>query len=493
MSYEELLDEVRKLGNLSQVSEFLEWDEEVMMPEEGRKPRARQKSTISSLRHDILVSDRLGELLESARHEVDDSGDKKAVIREIERKRRRALKVPSDLVSDLSEKSSESVEAWKTARQEDDFESFAPHLRELVELKREYANHIDPDEEPYRVLFREFEPYLSYERMEEIIENLKHGIQEILDDIEQSDRALNSDALSGNFSREEQLEIGRRVAEALGYDLDRGRIDFSSHPFTAGNASDARITTWHRPEDLAESIMPSIHEAGHALYQQGLPEEHYATPLGTSRELSIHESQSRLWENHVGRLREFWNFFLPRIAQVVDIDASPEEAYERVNRVYPDNVVRGEADELTYHLHIVVRFETGRDLINGEIEVEELPQVWNDRMEEYLGVRPENDSEGVLQDIHWADGNFGYFPTYSLGTVISAQLFRSARHEIPDLDEKIENGEFEPLLDWLRENVHRHGQRYRTEELVERATGEKPKADYFLEYAREKYSDLYDL
>lgn len=493
MSYEKFEKKVRRIKNLEETQELLGWDEEVMMPEKGAEARGEQKSILSSLRHEILISDEMGDLLRSAKDEVETADhDKQAVIREIERERERAAKVPSELVSKITEKTTESVEAWREAKEEDDFESFAPHLKELVELKREYAEHIDPEKEPYRVLFRDYEPYLSYDRMEEILLNLREGVQKILEKIEESDADLNSEALKGDYSDEEQMKLNRQVVERLGYDFERGRIDVSSHPFTSGSSFDARITTWHNSEDLSKVLLPTIHECGHALYQQGLPRQNYGTPLGDSRELSIHESQSRFWENHMARSEEFWRYLASEdeIGEILG-DVDVEDVYEKVNRVYPDNLIRVEADELTYHLHIVLRFEIGRDLINGDIEVHELPEVWDRKMEQYLDISPDTDAEGVLQDIHWAWGNFGYFPTYSLGSMVSAQIDSKMKTDIEEFDQKVENGQFEPILNWLRENIHQHGQRYRTEELVEKATGARPSADAFLRYAEDKYGELY--
>jgi len=420
----------------------------------------------------------------------------KANLREIKREREKMLEVPGELVQKISQKESECVDVWKKAKANENFEMFAEELRELVELKREYAAALDEDEEPYKVLYEDYEPYLSFERMESILEELKENLNPIIDEISESEVDLETDAFKGDFNEEKEMDINREIVERMGFPEDKGRLDLSAHPFTLGNSFDTRITTRIKDGNLTGSVMPTIHEGGHALYNLGVPEEHYGTPRGQPRELSIHESQSRLWENHLGRSKEFWKYFLPKLKENFPEEfgnTTVEDCYESVNQVYDDNLIRVEADELTYHMHIIIRFEIGRKLINGEIEVEELPKIWDEKMDEYLGLTPENDSEGVMQDIHWAWGSFGYFSTYTLGSVIAAQLYSQLEEEIEKPEQKIEKGEFQPILKWLRENIHRKGRLLKTEELVEEATGEKPTAEPFLDYIEEKYREIYNL
>jgi carboxypeptidase Taq len=296
----------------------------------------------------------------------------------------------------------------------------------------------------------------------------------------------------GGCGHDDQETRGRGALDVLGYDWDRGRLDTAPHPFSTGTQFDARVTTRFKPDDPLDAIGSTIHEFGHATYTLGLPREQYGTPLGDSRDLSVHESQSRFWENHVGRSRPFWDLFTDTVNDGLGTDATPQEFYEAANEVYDDNLIRVEADELTYHMHIVLRFEIERDLIRGDLAVEDVPEVWNDKMEEYLGVRPDTDAEGCLQDIHWTNGAFGYFPTYTLGSVLAAQLNHHVRQDVDDFDEQVRTGNFEPIHDWLTENVHRHGARYETDALIEEATGESFTADHFLKYADEKYRALYD-
>ncbi len=493
-AYEALLDRARRWNAVGSAAGVLGWDQQVMMPEGGTPARSKQLSTLSSVKHDMLTDEETGDLLDDLSG-ADLTDEQAAVVREIRRDYERADAVPVELVEEISETSSEALPAWEEAKAEDDFETFAPYLQKHVELKRKYAEHIDPDRDPYEVLFEDYEPCLSIDRAEAILEELREALVPMIDAIRESDVDLAVDTFEGTFPTDEQEALSRDALELVGYDFSRGRLDVSSHPFTSGNQFDCRVTTRFDESDPLGAIGSTIHEFGHAQYNLGLPKDEWGTPLGESRDLSVHESQSRLWENHVGRSRAFWELFLPTFQERFPdtADATIEDAYEAANQVYEDNFIRVEADELTYHLHIIVRFEIERDLIRGDLAVEDVPEVWNDKYEEYLGIRPETDSEGCLQDIHWSHGNFGYFPTYSLGSVMAAQLFDAAEREIDDLDATIADGEFDALHEWLSTNVHRHGSRYETNELVEYATGEPFTADAFTEYAESKYGALYDL
>ncbi|PSQ54518.1 carboxypeptidase [Halobacteriales archaeon SW_8_68_21] len=493
-AYDALLDRVQRWNAVGSASGVLGWDQQVMMPEGGTPARSKQLSALSSVHHDMVTDDETGELLDEL-DDADLTDAQAAVVREVRREYERADAVPVELVEEISETGSEALQAWEEAKAEDDFDEFAPYLEKHVELKREYAEHIDPDRDPYEVLFEEFEPCLSMERAESILTELREALVPMIGDIRDSDVELAVDTFEGTFPEETQEELSREALELVGYDFDRGRLDVSSHPFTAGNQFDCRVTTRFDETDPLGAVGSTVHEFGHAQYNLGLPKEQFGTPLGQSRDLSVHESQSRLWENHVGRSRAFWEQFLPVFQEHFPQteEATVQDAYEAFNQVYEDNFIRVEADELTYHLHIVIRFEIERDLIRGDLAVEDVPEVWNDKYEEYLGIRPETDSEGCLQDIHWSHGNFGYFPTYSLGSVMAAQLFDAAEDEIDDLDAKVADGDFDDLREWLDENVHRHGSRYETNELVKRATGEEFTANAFLDYVDEKYGELYGI
>jgi carboxypeptidase Taq len=491
--YDEFVERVERLTHLQGASGVLSWDQQVMMPSGGTPARSRQLSTLSTMGHELLTSEEMAADLDAL--EADDSlvDPQQAVVREVRRERDRAARVPGDLVERTSRATSEALGVWEEAKAEDDFDLFAPKLEELIQLKRDYAEYIDPDADPYAVLFADYEPYLDLDTAERVLTRLREELVPLVDRIRESDVELAVDAFSGQFDTEKQQAASRDALDLLGYDWERGRLDVSSHPFTSGNQFDARVTTRFDESDPLGALTATIHEFGHAQYMLGLPDDHYGTPLGDDRDLTVHESQSRLWENHVGRTEEWWELFLPTFKeQFPEVEATPRQAYEAANQVYEDNLIRVEADELTYHMHIVLRFEIERDLIAGDLDVAEVPQVWNDKMEEYLGVRPETDAEGCLQDIHWSHANFGYFPTYSLGSVLAAQLDDAVRQDL-DLSTHVRAGEFDPLREWLFEHVHQHGARYTTPELVELATGEPYTADYFVDYVTEKYERLYDL
>ncbi|MFB6082593.1 MAG: carboxypeptidase M32 [Halanaeroarchaeum sp.] len=492
-AYDELMDRYRRIVNLQQSQGLLSWDQQVMMPEGGTPARSKQLSTLSSLSHDLLTDDAVGDLLADLEDE-DLTGPQAGAVREVRREYRRKSRVPRDLVEEISETATEALPVWEQAREDDDWDAFAPVLADLVDLKREYAAHIDPDRDPYAVLFEDYEPYLGLETAERVLGRLADELPPLIDAVRESDPELPS-PFTGEFDPDSQEAVARDVLDELGYDWDHGRLDTSTHPFSMGTQFDARVTTRFNPGDPLDSLYSTVHEFGHARYTLGLPRDAYGTPLGESRDMTVHESQSRLWENHVGRSRAFWERFLPTMADRFPRleGASVDEVYAAANRVDPDNLIRVEADELTYHMHIVLRFEIERALIAGDLDVSEVPQVWNDKMAEYLGVRPETDREGALQDIHWSHGNFGYFPTYSLGSVLAAQLFAAAEADIDDLDVAIAAGDVDPLTEWLRENVHRHGCRYETDDLVREATGDSYSADYFLEYVNDKFGALYDV
>jgi len=493
-AYDALLEHYETISGLGDAAGVLNWDQEVMMPEGGTPARSKQKSAVSTVRHDLLTDQKVADWLDEL-DDADLTDEQESVVREIRRAHERAARVPSDLVAEISEKTSEAHPKWKQAREEDDFSVFAPVLEDLIELKKEYAEHIDPDADAYEVLFADYEPYLDLDVAERVLERLRDELVPLVEDIRDSDVELADPFEGETFDVDTQEDLARDVLDTLGYDWEHGRVDTAPHPFSSGTQFDARVTTRFDPEKPVDAFMSTIHEFGHARYTLGLPREEYGTPLGESRDLTVHESQSRLWENHVGRSRAFWETFLPevkeRFPQVAD--ATPEAAFEAANEVFEDNLIRVEADELTYHMHIVVRFEIERELIEGDLDVEDVPEAWNDKYEQYLGVRPDTDAEGCLQDIHWSHGSFGYFPTYSLGSVLAAQIYDALEDDVGPVDETVREGDFDVVADWLEEQVHRHGARYTTPELVREATGEDFTADYFLDYVHEKYGELYDL
>ena len=489
-AYERLLERYDRLTNLEYATMYLNWDQQVMMPEGGAPGRSRQLSALSTTRHELLVDDDVaGGLDELAAAVWTDAPG--AAVREIRNEYDRAAPVPGELVEEIAQVSAENKQIWKEAKAEDDFEAFAPRLERLRDLARERAEHVDPETSPYVVLYEDRHPYLPFETMEGIFETLRAELPPLIEEIRESGRDLAA-PFDGEYPEADQRALSEAALDFLGYDRSRGRLDTAAHPFMAGNQFDARVTTRFKPNDPLDALTATIHEFGHATFQLGLPQDEYGSPLGNSRR-SIHESQSRFWENHVGRTKPFWEAFLPTLKEHLEgtDDLTVEEVYEAVNRVRPENVIRVEADELTYHMHIILRCEIDRAFVEGDLAVDEIPAVWNEKMDEYLGVRPETDAEGCLQDIHWTSW-FACFQSYTLGSVVAAQLDAAIREDL-DVDALVREGEFEPIHEWMTDRVHRHGQRYTTPELIERATGEPLTADYFVEYAREKFERLYDL
>ncbi|MFB6299298.1 MAG: carboxypeptidase M32 [Halobacteriales archaeon] len=489
-AYTDLLERVKRHSYLQDVSMTLRWDQQVMMPDGGAPARSKQNSALSATTHDIITDDAVGDALAELA-DTDLTPEQAAVVRETRRNYEEAVRVPGDLVEEIAETSSEAQQIWQQAKAEDDFEQFAPTLETLRDLHRDRAEYIDPDRDPYQVMYEGYEPVLPLDLVEEVFADLREALVPLIEDLTATDADL-ATVPDGEWDEDTQMVLNREAAEVLGYDFDRGRLDTSPHPFTSGTQYDCRITTRIKPAHPLDALTATIHEYGHASYQLGLPQEHYGTPLGEPH-WEIHESQSRFWENHVGRTREFWEFFAPTFNDHLGIDMAPGEVYEAANRIYPENLIRVEADELTYHLHIILRSEVEKRFVSGDITVDEIPQVWNDKMAEYLGVRPETDTNGCLQDIHWTHG-FASFQSYTVGSVLAAQLDAAMRADLDaDVDKLIRSGEFEPLLAWMNENIHAHGKRYPADELIERATGEPLTADYFIDYAEEKFGSLYGL
>jgi len=488
-AYDRLVGRVQRLRNVGAAAEVLSWDQQTKMPPGGAPARSQQLAALSAVEHDLLGAAETGELLAAAETEAE-TDDEVALCREVRREYDRQRDVPTALVERTTARASEAVEAWRAARADADFDAFAPHLRELVDLKREYAERVDPDRDPYEVLFEEFEPCLSLDRADAVLTDVRDAVVPLVEDVRASG-VDPSNPFEGTYDEDTQEALVRDVLDLVGYPWERGRLDRAPHPFSTGTVHDARITTRFDEADPLKSVLPTVHEFGHACYTLGLPEDDYGTPLGEARDLSVHESQSRLWENHVGRSRPFLARLRPLLEEHLGVAPTVEALYGWANRVDPDNAIRVEADELTYHLHVVLRYEIERDLVRGDLDVEEVPAVWNDKTDEYLGVRPENDAEGCLQDIHWAYGNFGYFPTYSLGSAMAAQAYEAASGDV-DVAERARAGEFGPLREWLRDNVHRHGKRLETDDLVRAATGSSFDADAFTGYVEEKYRALYE-
>ena len=493
-AYDSYRKEMREIAALNSAQALLSWDQETCMPPRGLEARAEARSLMSGLVHDRIVSPRLGDLLAEL-SAADLDADDAANVRESLRDRERAVKVPRDLVTDLARATTLAQQAWAQAREDDDWNRFSPHLREVLRLRRRQAEVLGYADEPYDALFDEFEPGAVTSEIAAVFADLRARLLPLVGAIQ--DTGPRDDALlRGTFPETAQERLSLRVLRAMGFDFESGRLDKSTHPFTTDIATgDVRLTTHYAPEDLSICLWSTIHEGGHGLYEQGLDAAQAGLPLGESVSLGIHESQSRLWENQVGRSLGFCRWILPQLRELFPgaFDAADPEALYRAANVVRPSAIRIEADEVTYNLHIILRMELERAMLRGEVDVDDLPGLWNERMAADLGVTPRNDAEGVLQDIHWSFGVFGYFPTYALGNLYSAQFFEAARADLPDLDAQIERGELIPLLDWLRDKIHVHGRRHSAAELCRRVTGAPLDPEPFVSYLHRKFGALYTL
>ncbi len=492
-----LKDRMASISDLGGAGMTLFWDRQVYMPEGAVEGRAEQLATISRISHEILTAPETGELLE-ALEGLDPETDDGALVRVARRSYDKATKLPSRLVEELSRVQSIAEPAWAKARAESDWASFSPHLETLISLQRESAEHLGYEEHPYDAMIDAYEPGQTKARVAEMFDGLKSGIVPLLREVYDATEAGEdrSAPLHGEFDERKQEEFGQAVVSAFGYDWGRGRQDRTVHPFCAGiNVNDVRITTRFDPSWLSPALFATFHESGHAMYEQGVNPSYSRTPLAGGTSLGVHESQSRLWENLVGRSRPFWTHYYPKLQETFPEQlggTDPETFYRAINAVAPSEI-RVEADELTYNLHILLRFELEVAIMEEKLSVADLPEAWNAKMEEYLGINPEDDARGVLQDVHWAAGLFGYFPTYSIGNVLSVQLFDTATEQRPEIREGIDRGEFDTLRGWLRENVHQYGSKYDPEDLVQRVTGNPLDAQPYLKYLRAKFGELYDL
>ncbi len=491
-----LKDRLATISDLSGASSVLAWDQQTHMPEGGVEGRAEQLATLSRLSHEMLASDETGELLDSL--ETPEPGtEDAAIIRITRREYERATKLPSRLVTEMSRSRAIAEPAWAKARANSDWSSFAPHLEKIVPLHRAAAEHLGYEDHPYDALLDLYEPGARKAQLQEMFDELKAGLVPMIRDISVALDEDRSGPLHGDFDETRQEEFGKGVVTAFGYDWGRGRQDRAVHPFCInfGSPGDVRITTRFDPGWLSPALFATFHEAGHAMYEQGVDPAYTRTALSGGTSMGVHESQSRLWENLVGRSRGFWSHYYSKLQETFPAalgDTDLETFYRAINDVRPSEI-RVEADELTYNLHILIRFELESALIEDSLAIADLPDAWNAKMEEYLGITPENDAQGVLQDVHWSAGHFGYFPTYTIGNVLSVQFFDTAVKQRPEIRDGIERGEFGVLRDWLGENIHRHGSRYDPDELVERVTGRPLDTEPYLRYLREKFGELYSL
>jgi carboxypeptidase Taq len=498
-SYRELIRRARELSLLASCAELLSWDEDTCMPRAGVANRGNQLALLAGLHHDRATDPALGELLselEGSALARDPLSPEAVNLRELRRQFDRQACLPRKMVEEIVRTTAFAQQEWGVAYHGADFSHFEPWLEKIVRLKREEAQALGYKTVPYDALLEEYEPGASSQEISVLFEALKRDLVPLLGKIAGAARRPNAGVLRRDFPIERQRIFGEAVATALGFDFHRGRLDVTIHPFFARiGPGDCRIATRYSSDNFSQGFFAIIHEVGHALYEQGLDPQHHGTPMGESASTGLHESQSRLWENIVGRSRPFWDRFFPMAREIFHEtlhDVSPEEFHFAVNQVAP-TFIRAEADEVTYNLHILIRFDIERALLQGDLRAKDVPAAWDEGYKRHLGITPPSVREGCLQDGHWSSGMFGYFPTYTLGNIFGAQLYTKAIEELGSLDAQFSKGDFGGLLAWLRDKVHRHGHRFPAARLVEHATGSAPSQHALVEMLNRKYGELYRL
>ncbi|MBM4286003.1 MAG: carboxypeptidase M32 [Deltaproteobacteria bacterium] len=497
-AYRHLVSHSRETAYLKSIRRLLAWDQRTHLPRRGHAHRAGQLAFLAGLIHARLTDPRLPEWLERAADADAPAAPDEAQavnLREWRREYHRASRVPQDLVVALAQAAAEGESAWGRARPANDWAAFRPYLENLVSLKRQEAQALDLGDEPYDALLDGYEPDETAAALQPLLARLREALAPLLRAIGEAPRRPDPGLLRRHFPRPAQEELARLAAQQLGYDLAAGRLDPAAHPFSTGiGPGDVRITTRYDEHYFPTSFFGTLHETGHALYDQGLPPHHWGTPRGEAVSLGIHESQSRLWENLVGRSLSFWRFFYPLARRACPAlgEATLPDFHLAVNDVRP-SLIRTEADEVTYNLHIIFRFDLELALLRNDLRVADLPGAWNERMEKDLGLTPPDHAHGVMQDVHWSAGHFGYFPTYTLGNLYAAQLFHQARLEVGPWEEHFAAGDFSGLLDWLRRRIHHPGKSFRPRELIARVTGKTLESDELVAYLKEKFAELYNV
>jgi carboxypeptidase Taq len=495
-AYEWLHQDSRETAVFDSIRSLLVWDQRTVIPSKGHAHRAEQSAVLTRLLHsrrtNPVIAEKL-DLVEGSELGRDPLSPEAVNIREWRRAHDKAVRIPERLAVELARAASEGQTCWQQARPRNDWESFRPCLERIVALKREEAEHLGYVQEPYDALLDRYEPDETAAGLGSILSALRKDLVELLERITGSDRKPDASILRSRFPADRQEAFARRVLERIGYDFGAGRLDPTAHPFTVGiGPGDVRITARYNESFFGQGLFGAVHEAGHAFYDAGLPAEHWGTPLGDSVSLGIHESQSRMWENMVSRSLGFWEFFYAEARKQFDSLAGiPMEAFHFAINEVQTSLIRTEADEVTYNLHVLLRFEIERDLMRNAVKVSDLPEIWNEKMRATLGLTPPDPSSGVMQDVHWSSGAIGYFPTYTLGNLYAAQFYQCAEQEIGDFHEVFRRGDFAPLLAWLRRNIHREGSRYRPRDLVRRVTGEELNPGYLMGYLKGKYAGLY--
>jgi carboxypeptidase Taq len=495
-TYAELKSRLAEVVDVRRAMAILAWDQHTMMAPKGAEARAEQLATLGRIAHETFVSDDIGRLLDELRpyeESLPPESDEASLVRVVRDDWEKARRVPPELQAELTRAAALGYEVWTEARKQSDFAMFLPYLEKNVELKHRYVECFEPADELYDILLDDYERGMKTAEVRAVFAELRQELIPLVAAVAERADAVDDSCLHGHFPIDQQKAFELSVIERFGFSADSWRLDPTVHPFATGSCpTDIRLTTRYA-EDNLESLFSTMHECGHGLYENGVDPALDRTPLCRGASLGLHESQSRMWENLVGRSLPFWRFFYPRLQEAFpgrfdDVDL--ETFYRAVNKVQP-SLIRVDADEVTYNMHIILRFELEQEIMGGEITLTDLPEAWNARMKEYLGVDVPDDAKGVLQDVHWSGGGFGYFPTYSLGNVISVQIWERALEAVPDLYEQFEQGEFGQLREWLRENLHRHGRKFTPVDTLERVVGGPIDPAPYLRYLRSKLGEIY--
>lgn len=491
-TYESLTNELKRIHALSQVSGLLEWDEQVNLPENSGDFRAQQSSVMAGIVHREATNPKIGEWLNELIEDSSLTPEQKVVIREARKDYDRRTRIPEDFVAHKAGHLSKAYHAWVNAKSNNDFKGYAPFLEKNILLAKEEAAFLGQANNPYDYWIDSFDPGLNASMIESVFDPLQAELVPLAQEILHSSISADTSCLKG-FPLEKQESFMRKVTSRLGFDYSRGRIDRSVHPFCSGCAFDTRMTTRFFEDNPLDSLFSSIHETGHGLYEQGLPLEHIGTGLGAAAGMAVHESQSRLWENQVARSRQFWKYWEPVYRETFKsqlAEVSSDDLYLAINSVSL-NPIRVDSDEVTYNLHILLRFRIEKALFDGSLAVKDLPGEWNRLSKEIIGLEPKNNAEGVLQDVHWSGAAFGYFPSYCLGNLLAAQLWYKMLEENPTILDEISEGNFTTILEWMRNNVHQYGQQYYAIDLAKKVTNTELSHHSLIRYLQERYLPLY--
>ncbi|KAI8464429.1 MAG: putative carboxypeptidase [Monoraphidium minutum] len=499
-AYGKLVSKLRELNALEGISGLLGWDEMVMMPAGAAESRGAQKSALAGVIYDKKTEPEMGSLLEGLKAEAAKLGPvPAAVVRDASKEYRKATALPKELVQRIAKLETDAYAAWVEARKASDFSKFAPFLQQWVDVRREAAALIDPARDPYDVLLDDYEKGMTAARLDGIFDEVRGGLVPLIADLKSKGTPPDDKWLTGDYDTKAQAALCQEIALDMGFDLEHGRLDVSVHPFTGGaHPTDVRMTTRFKAHDLTEGLTGAVHETGHALYEQGrnLSPEWRDLPVNTALSMGIHESQSLLWERMVALGQPFCHYMAGKVHKHFPSfpERPPADLYAAINTIKDPSLIRVESDEVTYGMHIVLRYEMERALIGGTLKVEDVPRVWNEKMAQYLGVTPKDDAQGCLQDVHWSAGLFGYFPTYLLGAMYACQIYQHASTQIPGLEAKIQAGDFKPLREWLNANIHTRGSLDPSgDDLMAAVTGSPLKPSVFLAHLRAKYAGLYKL